>query len=63
LIPNNLSINRPTFLSLPIFVKGTPIVFDIFPLALEIPNARFQENEMPNLLPIFTLPLYGHGWL
>jgi len=54
LIPNNLNIIRPTFLSLPLFVKGTPIFFDIFSLALEIPNARFQENEMPNLLPIIT---------
>lgn len=54
LIPNSLSISRPTFLSLPLLVSGIPMFLDTLPLIPEIPNARFQENEIPNFLPIFT---------
>ena len=28
------------------------MALDTFPLAAEIPRARFQENEKPNFLPI-----------
>lgn len=55
LIPKNFNIMRPTFLSLPLLVKGIPMFFDILPLTPEMPNARFHENDKPNLRLIYRL--------
>ena len=41
---------RPTFWRLPDFVSGIPICRDSLPLAAESPEARFQENDVPNFL-------------
>lgn len=56
--PNN---HRPSFLSLPDRVRGTPSIRDNFPFAAEIPTARFHENENPNFLPILQF-FMANGW-
>ena len=58
--PNNLSSDLPIFLCLPCFVSGIPVFLEILPLAAEIPNALFQENEKPCFLPISHLSAFSH---
>ena len=43
----------PTFLCLPLFVSGIPVVLDTFDFALVIPVALFQENP-----PLFITYLF-----
>ena len=54
-------INRPTFLSRPDFVNGTPILRDILPFAADMPVARRHENEVPYVLRLPNNRSPSHG--
>ena len=41
----------PAFRCLPYRVKGTPDDREILPLADDMPQARFHENDIPNFFP------------
>ena len=46
---------RPIFLCRPERVRGIPMKREILPFKADIPSARLQEKEKPNLRPILTI--------
>ena len=52
---------RPTLRCRPDRVSGIPIILEILPFAEDTPNARLQENEKPNFLPILGTSLRPGG--
>ena len=52
---------RPILRWRPDRVRGTPICREIFPLSADRPEARLHENDIPNFLPIITVPLFDHA--
>jgi hypothetical protein len=54
-IGNKQPAAAPNFLCRPCLVNGTPMLRDMFALVLDIPRARFSENDNPGMPKPFFL--------